>query len=230
MARQDTSLQHVMRSCSAPANFRHEQGSRRGLATERHVPGWKPRCAVVDQPEAPQESGSDVIARLLQQALAGAQQMQGAPNPRVIEHIRLAISAHAEVSPRVPVRVPVAVIPLRVSGGLAAWQAAVAEKLILEQLDSQVLTATLAQACSLSRGHFSRLFKKTFGLPPHKWQRERRLEMAKHLLSDPRCALADIAIRCGFNDQAHFTRVFKLMTEQTPVTWRRLFGDARKAC
>lgn len=179
-----------------------------------------------DRADTASESGSEVIARLLQQALVGAQQVHGASNARVIEHIRLAISAHAETSPRVTAPV----IPLRVSGGLAAWQAAAAEKLILEQLDSQVLTATLAQACSLSRGHFSRLFKKTFGLPPHKWQRERRLEMAKHLLSDPRCALADIAIRCGFNDQAHFTRVFKLMTEQTPVTWRRLSGAAQSTC
>lgn len=221
MARPDSSAQHVMRSHCAPAHFRHEQGGRRSLATE-HVQGWKAPGAMVDLPGMPQESGAEVIGRLLQQALVGAQQMQGAPNHRVVEHIRLALSAHAEAS----TQVLAPVWPLRASGGLAAWQAAVAEKLILEKLDAQVLTATLAQACSLSRGHFSRLFKKTFGLPPHKWQRERRLDMAKRLLCDPRCALADIAISCGFNDQAHFTRVFKLMTKRTPVAWRRLASGA----
>lgn len=225
MTRQQSAAQAVMRSLRT-ANSMHSQGAGRGIHASRSSPTWRPSESMFEQTEAANDARSDdVLATLLQQALSGAQGLSGTPNIRVVEHLQLAIHAHAEASPRAVAPK----VPQYNSHGLASWQAALAQKLILDQLDTSVLTATLAAACSLSRGHFSRLFKTTFGLPPHKWQRERRLEMAKELLSDPRVALADIAIQCGFNDQAHFTRVFKMMTEQTPAAWRHIFGGAGEA-
>jgi AraC-like DNA-binding protein len=223
MNRQHSSAQSVMHTPST-ATFRHAQGSRHGPTANRPTSTRQLSDSPFEQACTAHDANADVVARLLQQALNGAQQLQHSPNIRVVEHLRLAIHAHAEVCPQATTLLA----SQARSEGLASWQAALAQKLILEQLDASVLTATLARACSLSRGHFSRLFKRTFGLPPHKWQRERRLDMAKQLLTDSRCALADIAIQCGFNDQAHFTRVFKMLTQQTPAAWRRIFGCARQ--
>ena len=34
--------------------------------------------------------------------------------------------------------------------------------------------------------------------------------------------LCDIALECGFGDQAHFTRTFRRIVGQSPQAWRRL--------
>jgi transcriptional regulator GlxA family with amidase domain len=34
-------------------------------------------------------------------------------------------------------------------------------------------------------------------------------------------ALSELAIACGFCDQAHFCRLFRQDTGKTPATWRR---------
>jgi AraC family transcriptional regulator len=198
------------------SNPRYEPpGHPAGKAGRRHSP-WPITDSLDDQANVVVANSAEILVRLLQQTVELAQQMQGPKHQRVVDYLRLAITAHAELSTR-----PALAAPSPSLEGLAGWQAEKARNLILEQLDSQVLTGTLATACALSRGHFSRMFKKTFGLPPHKWQRQRRLEAAMDLLRDPSSALCDIAIRCGFNDQAHFTRVFKQTTGLTPMVWRR---------
>jgi AraC family transcriptional regulator len=105
--------------------------------------------------------------------------------------------------------------------GLAPWQVRNVVDTMLEQLAANISTSTLARECGLSRGHFSRAFKKTFGLPPHSWRQVQRIALAKSMLLESREPLADIAAHCGFSDQAHFTRAFKTATGSTPMAWRR---------
>jgi AraC-like DNA-binding protein len=114
-----------------------------------------------------------------------------------------------------PEKVPPAV------AGLAPWQVRSVVDTMLEQLAARISISTLARECGLSRGHFSRAFKKTFGLPPHSWRQVQRIALAKSMLVDSRHPLADIAAHCGFSDQAHFTRAFKAATGSTPMAWRR---------
>ncbi|MGG2329578.1 helix-turn-helix domain-containing protein, partial [Salmonella enterica] len=42
----------------------------------------------------------------------------------------------------------------------------------------------LASLVQLSRYHFARLFKKTYGLPPHQYVVHQRVEAAKAMLAD----------------------------------------------
>ncbi|SEL10112.1 AraC family transcriptional regulator [Pseudoxanthomonas sp. GM95] len=105
--------------------------------------------------------------------------------------------------------------------GLAPWQANSVVRMMLSQLAARISTTALARECGLSRGHFSRAFKQTFGLPPHSWRHVQRIALAKTMLAEDRHALTDIAAQCGFSDQAHFTRAFKADTGTTPLAWRR---------
>jgi len=59
----------------------------------------------------------------------------------------------------------------------------------------------------LSQSHFTRAFVNSVGQPPHQWLLERRVDLARHLLSESVLPLADIAIQCGFADQSHSPRV-----------------------
>jgi AraC family transcriptional regulator len=58
---------------------------------------------------------------------------------------------------------------------------------------------------------------------------QRRLQLAAQYMRKTDKCLADIALRCGFCDQAHFSRRFKDSTGFTPAAWRRAFsiGETR---
>jgi AraC family transcriptional regulator len=49
----------------------------------------------------------------------------------------------------------------------------------------------------------------------------RRVERATILMLASNCSLGDIAMQCGFADQAHFSRHFRLVTGVSPAAWRR---------
>jgi AraC family transcriptional regulator len=106
-------------------------------------------------------------------------------------------------------------------GGLAAWQERRAKELLAANLEGAVSLADLARECGLSISHFSRAFRQSMGVAPHRWLLTQRVELAKALLLDPRVALSEIALICGFANQSHFTRVFTRQTAVTPGKWRR---------
>lgn len=85
--------------------------------------------------------------------------------------------------------------------------------------DNITLEAMAAQA-GISTYHFARLFKQTIGESPHQFLMQYRVEQARKQLADASRLIADIAIACGFSDQAHFTRVFKQSTGKTPRQYR----------
>ncbi len=78
----------------------------------------------------------------------------------------------------------------------------------------------LASIAALSPSHFSRLFKQTIGQSPMQFVMAYRVEQAKKQLSHQDLPLSDIALECGFADQAHFSRVFKQTEGVTPKTYR----------
>lgn len=87
-------------------------------------------------------------------------------------------------------------------------------------LDSPVELADLAAAAGLSRFHLLRVFRAAVGTTPHGYLTDRRVAQAKRLLAGP-LALAEVALACGFCDQAHFNRVFKGRVGVAPGQYRR---------
>jgi AraC family transcriptional regulator len=106
-------------------------------------------------------------------------------------------------------------------GGLAPWQLRRAEEIIEAHLDGEVPLARVAAECGLSVGYFARAFARSTGKPPHRWLMARRVERAKELLLSSALSIAEVALGCGFADQAHFTRVFAASVGTAPGRWRR---------
>jgi AraC family transcriptional regulator len=79
----------------------------------------------------------------------------------------------------------------------------------------------LAAISGLSRGHFSRAFKGSTGLPPQRWHLNMRTHRARMLLADASLSLAEVAYATGFADQSHFTRTFSRIVGMSPGAWRR---------
>ena len=84
-----------------------------------------------------------------------------------------------------------------------------------EHSAENVALETLAAHAGLSPFHLCRAFRREFGLPPHRYQTQLRVERAKVLLRQGMPA-AQVAVEAGFSDQAHLTRQFKQQVGVTP--------------
>ncbi|MFB9949113.1 helix-turn-helix transcriptional regulator [Rhizobium puerariae] len=107
------------------------------------------------------------------------------------------------------------------AGGLAPWQVKRVEGYIRSNIDGSVRTEDLAAASRLSVSHFSKAFKQSFGISPYAYVLNKRIARAKELLLSSDESLAQIALACGMSDQAHFSRLFRNLTGETPSRWRR---------
>lgn len=104
---------------------------------------------------------------------------------------------------------------------LADWQEDIAKQLMLANLDAGISVAEVAEACALSRSHFTRKFKESTLLSPHVWLRQQRVDKAMALLRHSQLSLTQVAMECGFFDQAHFCRVFARSQGMTPLAFKR---------
>jgi AraC family transcriptional regulator len=109
-------------------------------------------------------------------------------------------------------------------GGLAAWQQRIVSAYIEEHIAAQIPLATLAHSVRLSPYHFCRAFKRSFGVPPHRYHNARRIEHAKMLLAQPARSVTEIALKVGFSETSSFTAAFRKTTGTTPTAYRRSLG------
>ncbi|MGU3399491.1 AraC family ligand binding domain-containing protein [Brucellaceae bacterium D45D] len=95
---------------------------------------------------------------------------------------------------------------------------------IFDHFSEEITLNALADVSGLSRAHLIRAFRKYYFITPHAFQTDLRVRHARHLLRDERSfgdmTLADVALACGFADQAHLTRHFKARTGVTPAKFR----------
>ena len=112
-------------------------------------------------------------------------------------------------------------LPAPRGAGLAPWRAKRLMAYIDDNLDQTISIEMLAGLVRLSCGHLSRAFRSTFGVSPHAMVMRRRVERAQGLMLRTRDSLSQIALSCGFADQAHFSRLFRQIVGATPNSWRR---------
>src|SRR5262249_49688634 len=101
-------------------------------------------------------------------------------------------------------------------GGLVTWQMRAVTGYIEEHLDERMDLAPLARLVRLSRYHFSRSFKRSFGLSPRQYHNRRRIERAKSLLGDRTTSITDVGLALGYSHTSVFTVSFRKATGQTP--------------
>ncbi|MBV6821651.1 helix-turn-helix domain-containing protein [Pseudomonas sp. PD9R] len=115
-----------------------------------------------------------------------------------------------------------------ISGGLSPQRERLVKKIILERLGDSLEVTELAEACALSRSHFSRAFKCSTGYSPQDWIRQQRIARAKLLIQHTDLSLTQISLECGFCDQAHFCHMFTRSEGINPFAWRcKVVGDLR---
>lgn len=95
---------------------------------------------------------------------------------------------------------------------------------VISRIDVEEAVALDLQTLSLHTGtsRFSalRAFKRCFGLPPHTFQLQMRVDQAQVGLRAGHSP-AQVAVDCGFFDQSHLTRHFKKILGTTPAQYAR---------
>ena len=106
-------------------------------------------------------------------------------------------------------------------GGLAPWQAQRVIKHIDGALAAKIRIGDLAAITRLSASYFARAFKCSFGETPYGYILRRRLQRAQEMMLTTEESLCQIALGCGFSDQAHMTKLFRQFVGHSPGAWRR---------
>jgi AraC family transcriptional regulator len=106
-------------------------------------------------------------------------------------------------------------------GRLLTWQVRRVREFIDANIANRLLVADLCALVRRSEAHFARSFRLTFGESPHAFVVRRRLQLAARYMLQTEMDLSEIALRCGFSDQAHLCRRFRKATGQSPAAWRR---------
>lgn len=97
---------------------------------------------------------------------------------------------------------------------------------IQDHFQENITVSDMAKYVSLDTFYFSKLFKKSTGVPPHRYLSYTRIKYAKVLLSETTHSLSYISEHCGYASDSHFIRAFKKHTAVTPIQFRRYFDPS----
>lgn len=87
----------------------------------------------------------------------------------------------------------------------------------LEEFDMD----SIAQAVSLSRYHFARLFKKHTGMTPYSYYQDIKLRRLKEALCNTNLSITEAFATCGMAYSGNFARVFREKVGMTPSQYRK---------
>ncbi len=133
----------------------------------------------------------------------------------------LASEAPATALPR-PAAPPIATAAPSFRGGLPPGALRRVRDFVAQRMSERIELCQLAQIAGLSVCHFSRAFKQSVGLPPHRYLMRERISAAALLIRTTDRPLVEIALEVGFSDQSHFTRCFSDVMGDTPRDYRRM--------
>lgn len=104
--------------------------------------------------------------------------------------------------------------------GLPAYKLRRVVEYINDNLTEDLTLAEIACVAGMNPHYFSRAFRQSTGIPPHRYVINCRVEKAKKLLADNELPLVEVGLTVGFQNQSHFTTLFHKLTGVTPKAYR----------
>ncbi|MFP3544371.1 AraC family transcriptional regulator [Rhizobium sp. SIMBA_035] len=103
---------------------------------------------------------------------------------------------------------------------LSAWRLNRVRRYAEARLDQRMTLEELADVAGFSRAHFAATFKAATSVSAHEFLLRIRIQAAMRLLAFSDLALVQVALQTGFQNQPHFTTVFRKIVSVTPGRWR----------
>ncbi|WP_195715268.1 AraC family transcriptional regulator [Ancylomarina sp. 16SWW S1-10-2] len=91
-------------------------------------------------------------------------------------------------------------------------------------IENELNNTILAEQARLATNAFTRLFTEEIGISPQKYVKKKRIDQACILLHHSNMSIDEVAIKTGFADRYHFSRIFKQMVDLSPAKYKKLFG------
>lgn len=90
-------------------------------------------------------------------------------------------------------------------------------RMIRDRYPEKFTIDMLANACSISKYHFCRIFKSVTGMSAIQYINAYRLKIADAMLSNTDRQISEIASICGFDDTGYFSKIYKKQFGKTPL-------------
>ena len=87
--------------------------------------------------------------------------------------------------------------------------------------NAELTNQLIARKNNISEVYMRRLFVKEYKTTPKQYITDIRIKKAEQLLSEGTLSVGEIAVKCGFGDIHHFSRVFKKVNAVSPLEYRR---------
>jgi AraC family transcriptional regulator len=94
------------------------------------------------------------------------------------------------------------------------------------RLSEDIGLVDLASLVGLSVAHFCRAFKLATGRSPYQALVALRMQHAQQLLRSSPLSVAEVALSCGYEQPAHFAKLFRRAVGLSPSEWRRQLQGA----
>src|SRR4029077_1623863 len=117
--------------------------------------------------------------------------------------------------------IPPTVAPPQWRGGLPPRVLRRVQEYIDSHLSEDLELEQLALTAGLSLHHFARAFKTSVDVPPHQFVLQRRLSLARDLLTSTDRPIADIAIAAGVFQHSALSTPFRQSFAVSPIAFRR---------
>jgi len=96
-----------------------------------------------------------------------------------------------------------------------------ARDLLREQREPSLSIAELAREVRISPFHFIRQFEAVFGVTPHQFRIQSRLDLAKQLLARGHHSVTDVCMEVGFSSLGSFSTLFTRRVGEPPSAYQR---------
>lgn len=96
-----------------------------------------------------------------------------------------------------------------------------AREMLVEPTDAPRAIADIASDVGISPSHLIRQFEAVFGITPHQFRIESRLDLAKRLLAGGEYSVTDVCMEVGFSSLGSFSTLFLARIGESPSAYRR---------
>lgn len=91
---------------------------------------------------------------------------------------------------------------------------------IHDNYGTELTTRQIADSVGISESECLRCFRNTISTTPIQYVKQYRIQQAAHMLVFSEDKIADIALKCGFQDISYFTKTFKQLKGCVPTEYR----------
>jgi AraC family transcriptional regulator len=111
-------------------------------------------------------------------------------------------------------------VPAAYRRGLPRYRLKRVVDYIDEHLSGDLALVQLAAVAGMSPHYFAELFRQSTGKAPHQYVLQRRIDVAKERLRNPRRTVIEAGLDAGFQNPSHFARVFRKLVGVSPSAFK----------